>query len=261
MHSLQWFLYYLEKPFHSPRHKKIKRLASQYAKDNDSYNKVLLEIAEYTGESPDLIKSRYEKLLGEVSSKDYDSLSEKQLDSFYSTTNHYLYELPLWNAGSGRTWALLNHIVPYFKKKKYYQILDFGGGTGDLSLGLAKEGFSVSYTDLNKPAIAFAKWRADRYKTTLKFLNSDQLEKIGFDCIVSFDVFEHLKNLPEKVNYLASLLGLKGALIFNIEFSGEGLHLEENKKYQSIRLFDSILVEAGLSFDKKFKDIFFYIKR
>ncbi|MBU2265706.1 MAG: class I SAM-dependent methyltransferase, partial [Candidatus Omnitrophica bacterium] len=201
------------------------------------------------------------KLLEKVSSKDYDSLSEKQLNSFYSTTNHYLYELPLWNAGSGRTWALLNYIVPYLKKKKQHKILDFGGGTGDLSIGLVQKGFDVSYVDLNEPAISFAKWRINRQGLKVNFLDGNQLTGKDFDAIVSFDVFEHLKDLPGKINFLASCLKRGGVLIFNIEFSGDGLHLDENKKYQGISMLDSIVRKSGLTFDKKFKDIFFYIKK
>jgi len=260
MHSFKWFLYYLRKPFHSSYHKKIKKLSAKYAQANNSYRLAISEIAEYTNEAKDIVEARCSRLLESISSKCFDDLPQEDLDSFYSQTEHYLYELPLWNARCGRPWAISSHLIPYFKKKDYKKVLDFGGGTGDLCLYLASKGFEMSFIDINEPAVNFAKWLAARRGLNIHFLNGKGPQDELFDCIVTFDVFEHLKNLPEKVKYLVSLLRYGGALIFNIEFSGGGLHIAENKKYQNIKTLDLMLKNSKLRFDNKFKDIYFYTK-
>ena len=260
MNLFKWLLYYIVRPFHSRQHSRLKKLASKRAQANDSLRKAFCELSEYTGEDIDFLKEKRKKLIREANSKNYDRLSEKELNLFYTQTPHYMYELSPWNAGCGRDWLITQLIIPYLNKKYYKKILDFGGGTGDLCFSLAKEGFDTFYTDLNKPAIEFTKWRVNRRKINIHFLIKDEVANEMFDCIVSFDMFEHLKNLPEKIGFLVSHLHPKGALIFNMEFSGEAMHIQENKRYQNVKLLDSMLRDNGLSFDKKFKNVFFYKK-
>ncbi|MBU1122850.1 MAG: class I SAM-dependent methyltransferase [Candidatus Omnitrophota bacterium] len=260
IHSFKWLVYYLKKPFHSFYHKKIKRRASKYAKNNDSYKKALNEISEYTGKDVNVIESISKHLLEDINAQDYDKLSEKELTEFYQKNRYYLYELPLWNAGCGRSYAVSYHLAPCFKKKGYKKILDFGGGTGDICLYLANQGFNMYYCDVNESISNFAKWRADKQKLNIQFIHNDEIKADIFDCIISFDVFEHFKNLPKKIRFLTAALRVGGALIFNIELSGDGLHLSENKKYKNIKVLDEMLKKHGLIFDKKFKDIYFYVK-
>ena len=140
-------------------------------------------------------------------------------------------------------------------------LLDFGAGSGDLCMVLSQAGFKVSYTDINKLLIDFAKWRFKRQNLDIKVLDNQSLKGQRFDSLLSFDVFEHLKDLPGKLKTISSFIRKGGSLIFNIELSGEGLHLEENKVYQDSKKLNKALNDAGLSFAWKFKQFYFYRKR
>jgi len=76
------------------------------------------------------------------------------------------------------------------------RVLEFGGGTGNLSRGLAARGFRVHYHEL-----------------------SARLPARHYDAICAFDVFEPLPDLPKVVEELASALADVGILIDTPSFS------------------------------------------
>lgn len=261
MISLPYAAYMLQKPLHSFRHKSLKRRCAQKARSMALYEKALQELIEYTHEPAGVIEDKYRKLPLELNSRDFDALSEKELTEFYSHDRHYLYELPLWNAGSGRVYYFMELIFPYLRRRGFSRILDFGGGAGDLCMALSEYGFLASYCDVSRILADFARWRFKRRGVQVEMADPSDLGNNRFDCIVSFDVFEHPKNLPDKMRQIAGAIRPGGSLVFNIEFSGEGLHLKENKVYADFRKIDEALRSAGLEFDSRFKMFLFYRKK
>lgn len=258
--NVDYFRYLLGKPFHSQRHKALKNRSSALARDSNLYKKAMEEISEYTKEDFPVIEDNYknfEKLI--CNDRDYDSMDEAELMKFYAKDTSYIYELPLWNASCGRSFYLTTLLAPYLLRQGYKNILDFGGGAGDLCIALKEAGFNVYYYDVNKPLTDFAKWRFNRRKLDIEAVDPGKSGRL-FDCVISFDVFEHFKDLPAKLKSMNGFVKEKGGLIFNIELSGDGLHLKENKIYNDERVLDKALSRAYFAFHWKFKKFFFYKK-
>ncbi len=109
--------------------------------------------------------------------------------------------------------------------------LDYGAGTGDLALELARRGLDTSYYDVEGKTQEYSRWRADREGLKLTFTSSkEQLRDSGggFDTIISVDVLEHMPDLEGELYFLCSLLNPGGLIVFNVpagETEAHPMHL------------------------------------
>jgi 2-polyprenyl-3-methyl-5-hydroxy-6-metoxy-1,4-benzoquinol methylase len=99
--------------------------------------------------------------------------------------------------------------------------LDYGAGNGEFILELARRGHPASYYDVEGETLKFARHRAKQRNLSLQFLHTkDDLAQAarqhGFDTIFSFDVLEHLPDLPAELIFLSSLLNPGGLLVFDV---------------------------------------------
>lgn len=99
--------------------------------------------------------------------------------------------------------------------------LDYGAGNGEILLELAGRGHAATYYDVEGVSMNFARWRASQRGLEVEFLHSKEAlaasaHKSGFDTVFSFDVLEHLPDLPGELNFLSSLLGRGGLLVFDV---------------------------------------------
>lgn len=257
--------YYLIKPFLSWRNKYLKHITRLEAKKNKLYDKAVAELETYTKESSDKIRHKHQLASnGEPGIEIFNQqsqLSKENVEQFYKQCKYYLYELPLWNAETNRPAYLYLIIKSYLKKYGCHKVLDFGGGTGDLCLELAQRDLDVTYCDIGEHVFNFARWRFERRKLKVYMVKSlDVLEDQSFDAVISFDCFEHLKDLQKFVMRLASLVRSGGLLITSDAFSGGGVHLEENQKYGNFQNLNSLMNSVGLIFIGKFAQYYFYKK-
>ncbi len=264
--NIHYLKYKMAKPFLSWRNKYLKHLTQKEGQQADLYNKTVQEISEYTGESQESIKHKHH--LGPQSEKKYrvfenqNNLTHDDVEGFYRDCHYYLYELPLWNAERNRPEYLCRIVQPYLKQYRCSKILDFGAGTGDLCLALASKGFEVSYCDIGAEVSNFAKWRFKRRNLPIKVFNDlNQVGNSQFDAIISFDCFEHIKDLEKLLFHLTTHLRNEGLLITSEAFDGEGLHLEENNKFKDFKTFDAMMNKANLVFVGQFAQHFFYQKK
>lgn len=262
--SLNYFFYKLLKPFKSWKNKIYKNIANNEARRSRLFDNTLQEISEYTKEPVEVIRIKHKQ--GPEKECDYSifqeqgSLSREKVEKFYAQCNYYLYELPLWNAERNRPKYLCSIILPYLKKNQYQKILDFGGGAGDLCIELAKNGLNISYCDIGEILYNFAQWRFKKRNLAIRMVKGMGAIEGFYDCIVSFDAFEHVKDLEQIIKKLSSHIKHKGSLIFSGAFSGGTLHLEENEQYNDFKKLDLLMKACGLSFQDKFAQFYFYKK-
>ncbi|MFH1777644.1 MAG: class I SAM-dependent methyltransferase [Candidatus Omnitrophota bacterium] len=254
------------KPIKSWKNKYLKYLTNQDAKKSDLFNKTVMEISEYLKEPQEVVREKYEKCGPDSEAqfdvfKDQDNLRDLDVKEFYKRCSYYIYELPLWNAQHNRPKYLYLMSKSFITRNNYKKVLDFGAGTGDLCIELAKNNLDVTYCDIGEQLYNFANWRFKKKNLPVKMVEGiENLDKQIFDCIFSFDAFEHIKDLQGVIKVLVNHIRPGGGLIFSGAFTGGTLHLEENNKYDNFKEMDKLLSNCGLIFQDKFAQYYFYAK-
>ena len=97
------------------------------------------------------------------------------------------------------------------------EILDFGGGTGLLTLPLAKQAKSVTLVDISEKMLEQARLKAEQQDIkNIQFLEQDLLEKPleqEFDLIVVCRVLHHMPDLNEALSLFHQHLRENGQLL------------------------------------------------
>jgi len=107
--------------------------------------------------------------------------------------------------------------------------LDYGAGNGEILLELARRGQRAAYYDVEGVTMRFARERAARQGLLIDFFHSkdalaEYASEHGFDTVFSFDVLEHLPDLPGELNFLASLLNPGGLFVFDVPAGSTKAH-------------------------------------
>jgi 2-polyprenyl-3-methyl-5-hydroxy-6-metoxy-1,4-benzoquinol methylase len=114
--------------------------------------------------------------------------------------------------------------------------LDYGAGNGEILLELARRGQPAAYYDVEGVTMRFARHRAERLGLKIDFFTTkDALAQAasqrGFDTVFSFDVLEHLPDLPGELSFLSSLLAPCGLFVFDVpagSTKAHPMHLNHN---------------------------------
>jgi len=127
-------------------------------------------------------------------------------------------------------------------------------------MALAKRGFKMIYSDISKRLIDFSSWRFSRRGLDIDVCDLGAVAGAlpASDCVISFDVLEHLKNLPRTIKKICSSLSKNGSFIFSGAFSGGDLHLAENEVYDNYKNLNKLLESCGFKFSYKFSQHYFY---
>jgi 2-polyprenyl-3-methyl-5-hydroxy-6-metoxy-1,4-benzoquinol methylase len=94
-------------------------------------------------------------------------------------------------------------------------VLDFGGGAGNLALALAARGHSVDYLERSALQKDFVRFRVERHGLHESVRVLDQwrpLPSAAYDLVCAFDVFEHIEALSETLASLLATLRPSGML-------------------------------------------------
>jgi 2-polyprenyl-3-methyl-5-hydroxy-6-metoxy-1,4-benzoquinol methylase len=146
--------------------------------------------------------------------------------------------------------------------------LDYGAGNGEIILELARRGRATIYFDVDGTSMKFARMRAQRQNLTVEFLHSKtdlaaSAQQRGLDTIFSFDVLEHLPDLPGELRFLSSLLNPGGLLAFDVPAGSTkshpmhlNHHLNIHAHMQSIGMEEERGVLQSIPFRKQEKYIF-----
>jgi SAM-dependent methyltransferase len=129
------------------------------------------------------------------------------------------------------------------------KVLEFGGGTGNLSLALAARGLLVDYLELSALQKDFVRFRVGLHGLEGEVSVLDWWAPLAADAygvICGFDVFEHLPDLPTTLDRIVAALAPGGALAESSPFFvslSNPMHHEDPG-------FDDMLRARGLELSK-----------
>lgn len=145
--------------------------------------------------------------------------TEQEIKQFYAFTPYYVFALAYWHMKKYQR-NFRRNVLNYV----YGDILDYGGGIGDLCLDFLKKGhLSVTYADIGGETFNFAEWLFQKHKASIKLVNLTKEKMQGqYDTIVCIDVIEHILNPKDLIITLNGSLKNKGSLIItNLGFKKE----------------------------------------
>ncbi|MGK7923899.1 MAG: class I SAM-dependent methyltransferase [Spirulina sp.] len=130
----------------------------------------------------------------------------------------YLCELGAWHLASHE---YIGDTLRLIADRAKGRVLDFGGGIGTHTLGVAlsPQVERVVYCDLNPIHLDFVRYRAEKMNLSHKISFSCEVSpEETFDTILAFDVIEHLLNPREQLLQFHKSLTHEGILIINWYF-------------------------------------------
>ncbi len=148
------------------------------------------------------------------------------------------------------------------------EILDFGGGTGLLTLPLAKQAKSVTLVDISEKMLEQARLKAEQQEIkNIQFLEQDLLEnplEKEFDLIVVSRVLHHMPDLDAVLSLFHQYLKEDGRLLIadftKTEANHHGFELTELEKQLIENGFSSvhsqILYSAEDLFQGNYSELF-----
>ena len=148
------------------------------------------------------------------------------------------------------------------------EILDFGGGTGLLSLPLAEQAKSVTLVDISEKMLEQARLKAEQQDIkNIQFLEQNLLAKSleqEFDLIVVCRVLHHMPDLDESLSLFHQHLRENGQLLLadftKTEANHHGFDLAELEKQLIEHAFSSvhsqILYSAEDLFQGNYSELF-----
>lgn len=208
------------------------------------------EIAEFTGESFEVVESKIEKSELEGFKK-WDNLSdksEKNIINFYKNADFYIYQLMRSNNFNGGRTEYLSVIKKYLNKND--KIIDYGCGIGQIAISLSEEGYNISVADLDSKMFEFVRFRIKKRKLNIDSIllygkNEDIIQT--YDKIICLDVIEHVSFPESFLNDLNKILKPDGMLILRIPFdeinpinnSQPPLHFDYINKNNYLEIFEN----------------------
>jgi 2-polyprenyl-3-methyl-5-hydroxy-6-metoxy-1,4-benzoquinol methylase len=189
---------------------------------------------------------------------------EKLAEWYRENSELYLFAISAYNLEYKRIRSNMNVL-----KLARGASLDYGAGNGEIILELARRGHSATYYDVDGVTMRFARRRAEQQKIAVEFLcrKEDLLasaRKRSFDTIFSFDVLEHLPDLPGELDFLSSLLGPGGLLVFDVpagSTKAHPMHLNHSLDVFSHMQAKGFIDERGMALRLPFKKEEKYVYR
>lgn len=173
----------------------------------------------------------------ELLAKEWEQVNPQTPDeimAFYRNAENYIFDLANWHRGRSQH---IQNVVEFCQQRELKRILDYGCGIGEEGMALAEAGFEVSLADAPGKTFAFAKWRVQQRGLRIKFIEvvDDAPLKEMYDCILRFEVLEHLWEPSAVVEHIYNHIVSGGFMLVTASFYHESLHpmhLVKNNRYQ-----------------------------
>ena len=177
--------------------------------------------------------------------------SSEEVDRYYAETPQYLYELSYWEATRDKQ-KWFEVLRQACRKSGRRKVLDFGGGVGGLTLALRSGGIECDHLDVPGNTLTYAGWRFKQEGFPARTWKAGEtLPRETYDAVIAWDVFEHLYNLEETLGRIRDLLRPGGWLVSKSTFSESEqhhIHLEKNRIYDDIRVWNRLLDSQGFDY-------------
>jgi SAM-dependent methyltransferase len=206
--------------------------------------RLLREVEEYFQLNERQAKSMC-KLLGTPNAMLWAALDPKTEDEirrFYEITPFYVCELACWHMERQQR-RLRESVI----KVASGDVLDYGGGIGDLCVRLAEKGLNVTYADIHGRTFEFAEWLFRRRDVRIEMIDLRK-EKLPrkYDTIICLDVIEHVPQPEAVLENIVGHLREHGKLIVTIppiQKERHPMHLE--RQFDEGQLFRSMGLSRG----------------
>jgi SAM-dependent methyltransferase len=161
----------------------------------------------------------------------------EELLTFYRETTAFLFESLVWNR-SVQKQSMQRWIIRYLRARleRGCRVLIYGDGLGFDSAALAMAGHDVTYFEVSKKSMGFARQLFDNLGCRVRMLDDPMaMEQESFDVVVCLDVLEHVPNPVETVRSIQNYMCQGGCLIVHAPFwylaASVGTHLVSNLRY------------------------------
>jgi 2-polyprenyl-3-methyl-5-hydroxy-6-metoxy-1,4-benzoquinol methylase len=231
-------------------------------------DEALIELKVFTGYSDDKIRELWatsnEQLAKNWKDAHLDESDREKMTAWYRENSElYMFAISGYNLEYKR-------IRDSIKMLRFGRgaCLDYGAGNGEIILELARRGHPAIYFDVDGTSMRFARFRAEQQKLVVEFFHSkDDLsasaKQHGLDTIFSFDVLEHLPDLPGELKFLSSLLNPGGRMAFDVPAGSTKAHpmhlnhhLDVHVYMESIGMTEERGLMESIPFRKQEKFVF-----
>ncbi|HEY2389878.1 MAG TPA: class I SAM-dependent methyltransferase [Candidatus Angelobacter sp.] len=243
----------------------VRRAREQSAKNVSA---AMAELIEFTGYPPERIRELWATSNRQLAANwqlanPAEDNPEQMAEWYRQNSELYLFDISAYNLEYKRIRS--NMKVLRLAKGA---TLDYGAGNGEILLELARRGHRVAYYDVEGVTMRFARQRAERQKLAIDFFHTkselaEAARQSGFDTVFSFDVLEHMPDLPGELTFLSSLLGPGGLFVFDVpagSTKAHPMHLNHNLNVLTFMrakgLVDERNVMLRLPFRKEEKYVF-----
>ena len=130
--------------------------------------------------------------------------SEKEIINFYRNTPFEFFKNLLKNMDIMHYESIFNlNILPFLNKNNVHTILDYGGGSGYMSLLLEKMKYKTTFSEINKLSIEWMKHIVKKFNYNIDIIDlyDNQIEN-NYDAIIIKDVIEHILEPEELLSCL-----------------------------------------------------------
>jgi len=177
--------------------------------------------------------------------------SDSEVNRYYEETPQYLYELSYWEATRDKQ-KWFEVLRKTCRKSDRRRVLDFGGGVGGLTLALRRGGIACDHLDVPGNTFSYASWRFGQEGYPVRMWKAGEpLPREEYDAVFAWDVFEHLVDLENTLDRIRGLLRPGGWLVSKSTFSESEqhpIHLEKNRIYDDIRVWNRLLDAKGFAY-------------
>jgi len=110
----------------------------------------------------------------------------------------------------------IKHLLKFLALSPPKKILDFGCGSGRMTIPLIQMGFDVCGYDISENSLVNLKsyYLKNRKRNWGKLITTNKLPNVKFDAVIGSDILHHV-SIPHTLPRLAALLRKKGVLVFS----------------------------------------------